>query len=784
LLPFTDTLGRSLKLRLILPMFAALLTITAGFAAWDYSHTKTRLLEQTQDEASRYANGLRDALLGAHDVPEMQRLVLSTAIPNPAIDLIMVAAGPDARIVAANRPELLGRTAIELGHPDLTANLRAQRDVAHVQEEARAVDHTAALRFSDGQTLPTTSRLGAVMLHYGLPQIEELARDEAVGSAATMLLLVIVFAAGAFWALERLVLSRLFRLTNAVATFAENRETPELRFGDDEIGELTRHILSTQREVASRELELESIVGAAGDGIIFTDTGGVVIQFNRAAVDIFGYESSEVLGQNVSILMGSPHEHSHDGYIRRYLETGERRVIGRMRETQGRHKDGHAIPLMLSVADVHTATGHVFVAVLRDLSEQRRAEANLKAYATALESATMRAESSAEAKAEFLANMSHEIRTPMTAILGYVDLLMDEHTLARERHSYLNTVKQNGEHLLTLINDILDLSKIEADRVELERTPTDIVEVVGSVIDLLRFKAKEKGIRLWAENDGQVPHQVVTDGTRLRQILVNLVGNAIKFTSLGGVKLRIRYPIESSQIYFDVEDSGIGMAPDRLERIFDAFGQAETSTSRNFGGTGLGLTISRKLARKLGGEIHVTSTESEGSVFSVSVPVGNLQDAEWIDDIGTEIAHRFDHDAPEIAELNPEPVPGGRVLLAEDNPVNQKLIQRFLEREGAEVFVVDDGSQACTAAISAAEDTPFDVVLMDMIMPTMDGYEATAFLRENGYTGVIVALTANAMEGDREKCLRAGCDDYLTKPIQHEEFRRVLRSYVLEPAQN
>jgi len=314
--------------------------------------------------------------------------------------------------------------------------------------------------------------------------------------------------------------------------------------------------------------------------------------------------------------------------------------------------------------------------------------------------------------------------------------------------------------------------------VELERQETEVVDLVGSVVDLLRFRAKEKGIQLRAASDGPLPRHVLTDATRVRQILVNLVGNAIKFTSLGGVTIRCRYAAEGHVLQLDVEDTGIGMAKDKLEAIFEAFGQAETSTTRKFGGTGLGLTISRKLARRLGGDIEVSSKAGEGSVFGLHLPLPPLTEkAEFVDDLAAEIQTRFDHESSPEAPDEGELPSGTRVLLAEDNPVNQKLIERFLQRTGAEVFIVADGQQACTAAMASLDAESFDIVLMDMLMPVMDGYEATAFLREHGYEGTIVALTANAMEGDRDKCFAAGCDDYLTKPLQHEEFHRVLRTY-------
>ncbi|MEM6750256.1 MAG: CHASE domain-containing protein [Planctomycetota bacterium] len=384
------------------------------------------------------------------------------------------------------------------------------------------------------------------------------------------------------------------------------------------------------------------------------------------------------------------------------------------------------------------------------------------------------AQAASLAKSQFLANMSHEIRTPMTAILGYVDLLDpaaggeladDPDQLAVA----LGTVRRNAQHMLTLINDILDVSKIEAGRMSVERIATSPVAIVQEAVTLMRPKAQAKGVGLGIHYDTPVPAQIVSDPTRLRQILVNLLGNAVKFTSEGGVTLRIACDPTACLLRLRVEDTGIGMTPEQRDRIaeFEAFAQADDSMAREFGGTGLGLRISHALAEMLGGRLDVESEFGRGSAFTATVSTGDLQGVAMLD---PEQAARPENaeDAPVRAKTGEAPLAGLRVLLAEDGPDNQKLIGFHLRKAGAEVTLADNGRFAIDAVAARPSGEGFDVVVMDMQMPEVDGYTATRRLRSAGFVTPILALTAHAMAGDRRKCLDAGCDDYYTKPIDRD----------------
>ncbi len=403
----------------------------------------------------------------------------------------------------------------------------------------------------------------------------------------------------------------------------------------------------------------------------------------------------------------------------------------------------------------------------------------------------VQAEAASLAKSEFLANVSHEIRTPMTAILGYADLIDDgcvgHCNFGRcQIPEAVTTIQRNGSHLLGLINDILDLSKIEAGQMPTEQLACSPHQITAEVASLVRVRAEAKNLEFYIEFIGPIPEVIRTDPLRLRQILVNLLGNAIKFTESGGVRLLVRLVRDEgvARLQFDVVDTGIGMTPEQTGCIFHPFSQADASTTRQFGGTGLGLAISKRLALLLGGDVLLVETEPGlGTRFRATVAVGPLEGVRMIEGAGNEDAVTLRQDshgtAPALTDRE-KPFEDVRILLVEDGPDNQRLIAHLLKKGGADVVLADNGRIGLDLALAASRTgKPFNVVLMDMQMPVMDGYEATAALRDAGYSWPIIALTAHAMASDRAKCLEAGCNDYASKPIDRARLFEIIQRHLV-----
>ncbi len=410
--------------------------------------------------------------------------------------------------------------------------------------------------------------------------------------------------------------------------------------------------------------------------------------------------------------------------------------------------------------------------VIIDVTTRKRVEEELAR-------AKVAAEAASQAKSMFLANMSHEIRTPMTAILGFSDLLMSVPLAPHERREHLATIRRNAENLLAVINDVLDLSKIEASKLDIEAIPCAIWDLIDDVRTTMADRAEAKGLALEVQYKYPLPDTVRTDPSRLRQILINLVGNAVKFTEKGGVLISVRCDNSNGSgrmLSITVADTGMGISPQNLEQLFQPFTQGDMSTTRRFGGTGLGLAISQRLARMLGGRIEVKSRVGHGSSFCVTVDPGPLEGVPWIS-AAPAIQHQVDaFEPPRPANVS------GTVLLAEDALDVRALIAAVLGRIGLSVETAANGREAIDKAVAAQDSgKPYDLILMDMQMPVCDGYEATRSLRDAGFPGQIVALTAHAMTGDRQKCLDAGCDDYLAKPIKSDELTAAVSRYLQTP---
>ncbi|WP_229509543.1 ATP-binding protein [Massilia sp. CCM 8734] len=534
---------------------------------------------------------------------------------------------------------------------------------------------------------------------------------------------------------------------------------------DDDLLGLTRALeqLVRQRESA-RELT-EQILDQLPIPVFLKDRQGRFVRCNRQFEQFAQRTRDQIEGRTIDDIgprtwAGLTHEEDERAWRSGRMVTSERRLAQRDR------------PLDVVVNRVVIRSGGepYLLGFSIDVSEQRAAR-------DAMQHAVESAQAASRAKSEFLANMSHEIRTPMNGILGMTELVLESQLEPQQRED-LALVKGSADALLTIIDDILDFSKIEAGKLEIEDVPFDLCALVRDTVRSLALPARRKGLTLDCQLPPHLPPAMKGDPGRLRQVLINLLGNAIKFTSEGGVTLGVslrRVLEQRCDVEFAVRDSGIGIAPDKQKLIFDAFSQVDGSTTRQYGGTGLGLTICRRLVMLMQGDIAVSSEPGVGSVFRFTVPLG-----------------RMAHAVPQVRGALPQAVAApaagappvskaGRlhILLAEDNPVNQRLALRLLEKMGHRVTLADNGVDALDHALHGGAD----LVLMDVQMPALDGLAATRILRqweasapEGGHLPV-VAMTARAMQGDRERCLEAGMDDYLSKPVDSARLREVVARF-------
>jgi PAS domain S-box-containing protein len=515
------------------------------------------------------------------------------------------------------------------------------------------------------------------------------------------------------------------------------------------------------RETKQREQYLNSLLSALPDMLFVNDRNGVYLEVYAPDESQLLVPRAHALGRTVrEILPPELAEHAMHAF---HLVLATREPL---------HFE-YSVPINgedhYYEARIVPYTDDAVITLVRDVHERKTAQMLLEQTNQRLEEALLeanemavRAEAANRAKSEFLANMSHEIRTPMNGIIGMVQLLEDT-PLTPEQAELLRTLKNSANFLLGLLNDILDLSKIESGKMTLEQIPVSMHELVREAVNLFSGRASEKGLVLQAHVDPNAPDWVQGDPVRLRQIVANFISNAIKFTHEGSVTvILLPSPTYPQGVWIGVQDTGIGIPDDKQASLFEAFTQADASTTRKYGGTGLGLAISKKLVELMGGRIGVESEVGVGSLFYVDLPLPAAQPPQV---------------APSepIAEL-PEAFPDKRILLVEDNEVNRKVATRLLAKLQVQVDIAVNGLEA----VQKATETAYDLILMDCQMPEMDGYEATRTLRQQGVQTPIIALTANALEGDREKCLACGMNDYLSKPIQADKLRLTLARWLYE----
>jgi PAS domain S-box-containing protein len=519
---------------------------------------------------------------------------------------------------------------------------------------------------------------------------------------------------------------------------------------------------ASSRLLEDREQRLRALVSTAVDGVMIIDASGTVQEYNPACERLFGYRADEVVGRNVKMLMPSPYKDEHDEYLQRYRTTGNKRIIGIGREVEGRRKDGTTFPMELSVGEARPGRQQVFVGIIRDITGRKLAEQSLRI-------AKEQAESASHAKSQFLANMSHEIRTPMNAVLGYTQLIETDQDLPEKYRRPLKAIHSAGNHLISLIDDILDLSKIEAGAMELDTRDFDLGDLTEDVSGMFAIRCEQKGLR-WRVNVRIGDRAVHADDRKLRQILINLLGNSVKFTDRGQVSLTVEQV--DGRYAFSIEDTGPGISEEAQRRIFEPFQQAEEGEAK--GGTGLGLAITRRHIELMGGSLSLDSAPGDGSCF------------------------RFELELP-AAESDPVAKSGQpgrlcrlaapykvRALVVDDVEDNREVLNGLLARAGIDVSMATSGAEALQ---HIAREIP-DIVFMDVRMPVMDGLEAVRQLRERwpAESIVCVAITASGLLRQRSYYLEAGFDDFIGKPFLFEKIcecmvRHLHVEFAHEPAQ-
>jgi PAS domain S-box-containing protein len=538
--------------------------------------------------------------------------------------------------------------------------------------------------------------------------------------------------------------------------------------------------MASQARIRLQQAALDTAINM----IVITDRNGHVEYVNPAFCKITGYTAEDVLGKKTSVLRSNVHDAEF------YRALWDTLLAGKPWEGEltNRRKDGSLYQEQMSITPiVENGEAVHFIAIKRDISEETRQR---KAVEEALRRTHDQALENARLKSEFLSNMSHEIRTPMNGIIGMTDLLLDT-PLNPEQREFTGVVRDSAQSLLTIINDILDFSKIEAGKLEIEVTEYSPIRVVEGVIDLMAGRARGKGLSLMCLIDPDLPIWLRGDPTRLRQVLLNLVGNAVKFTERGEIQVSVRSDQNGvlHKVRFEIRDTGIGLSAAAQGRLFQSFSQADSSTTRKYGGTGLGLAICKQLVELMGGEIGIVSEEGQGSTFWFTLPllVASMESAANPQSgIASDIEEATGTAAVVTAamlkpDLRDALETGRLILLAEDNPTNQKVAQLQLNKLGYAVHIVGNGREA----VEAADALPYAAILMDCQMPVMDGFEATAVIRKAEHSGdhiPIIAMTANAMKGDRERCIAAGMDDYVSKPIDPARLAEVLIHWVGVPA--
>lgn len=916
---FLTQYRKSVAYRLLVQM--ATISIATSFVVMGvlYWVLNQRLESEVSKRADTILHSLQSTLQIMGDNTDLPRMVNALSAAQD-VRQIVVTQGEPPHIIAASDDSLIGQPFEKALSEDVREDLLHAYHDGEMYPHFHADDH----RYEVAISLRIKTRdlshleLGAVHLIMDSKHIYDGLLLDIKRILLILVLSIFTILGLLFWLVHRQVLSPILAIRATMQRRAEgdkNAIAPIIN--QDEIGtvaqtlnDMLRIQADAEYKVAASQKRLQAVMDNAVDGIITIDIRGRIQAFNPAAEKMFDYRPEDVIGKNVNILMPSPHREEHDSYLQNYAAGSKPKIIGIGREVTARRRDGSIFPMDLGVSELIIGTERLFVGIVRDISERKSAE-------EALRSKTEEAEIANRMKSEFLANMSHEIRTPMNGVIGMTSLLL-ESELIPEQRSRVEVIRQSGEALLEIINDILDISKIEAGKLTLEPIDFNLQTALVEMTELLMHRANEKNIDLILRYAPGTPEWVKGDPGRIRQIIINLAGNAIKFTESGHVLISVSTELvndKNATLCFEIIDTGIGISEEGKKRLFQKFSQADGSTTRKYGGTGLGLAICLRLVEMMGGDIAVTSEEGKGSTFSftITLPLGKAAEiphsatcditgvrALAVDDIqinrqilqeyaqsgglvcdtaasgkealamlnqaaqagtpyevvfidrqmpmmdGVALARTIKTDPALVktlccmttshglrgeaklmevlgfcaylvkpfhshilieavaliiaAKRKGKTLPlvtrhtlrqattaeksaavklsfNARILVAEDNRINQMMVLQMLELMDCKVDIANNGKEA----IEMIQKVEYDLVLMDCMMPEMNGYEATSAIRQRTDSKrdiTIIALTANALQGDKQKCLEAGMNDYLPKPVKKPELQTMLAKWL------
>jgi PAS domain S-box-containing protein len=697
---------------------------------------EAELIKRASSTLTLLARASRDAVLSS-DLATLDDIVLE-AIKTPELDYVRILNGRGIILAEARNSG--------------TANLPFNEDYAFADVEDGVFDTAIEITESASHYGRIEIGLDTAHINYTL--------ENAKKSASAIALLEMVLVALFSLVLGTYLTRQLYSLKKATARVAEGELGYQLEFkGGDELAQTAQAFNHMSMELKLDRDKQDAILRSALDSIICMDEDGRIIEFNQAAETTFGYRKEAVLGKLLADMIIPPRlRAAHMKGLSHYLETGEGPIIDRRRQVTAMRASGEEFPAELAVTTVDISGRKLFTAFMRDISERIRNE-------TALKDAKQAAEAADLAKTRFLASMSHEIRTPLNALLGFLGLLREQDNMSDEQLNWISTAQHSGDTLLHLINDTLDFYQIEAGKMLLELQDFDIRELVDSIMSMLAQRAKDRNLVLTANVATTVPMYIRADSGRLRQVLINLLGNAIKFTDSGSIELGITTGEHHDLpcLHFSISDTGPGITESTHGTVFSEFTQLAES-GKLTSGSGLGLSISRRLVELMGGRIDYEHREGGGTRFWFDIPLGAAEDP-------------LTRPMASAADDVTSPLPQGRILLADDSPANQMVAVAMLRASGSRVDTVNNGLEA----VEALRNLPYDLVLMDISMPEMDGLEATGVIRQlPGSKGnvPVIAMTAHAIVGDREKFMAAGMNDYISKPVTKQRLYEVLNQWL------